>query len=396
VACSSWVGEPGDNLEAVSEATACLLDARRFGFAREKVVISTVAPHLCVFGAILETNSTLAWSVHALDAGLRRRLVPTAQNDPVELRDALCAALERRKKTSLANKPSERGKVPLEYVPLVGVNDSLQHADRLADFVAPIEAACAPRLTGVSLNEATTPPPPNRTGVLVSLIPFNPHEATRRDALQLTRPSPCGIQAFQRRLRERGRWASVRKTRGDDACAACGQLAGTAHPATDRPTSKAARFAQQARGGDAYFSMRRIAVVEADPRERARAPRQPTARDGVQERTGSIRLDPAVVPATALDDGLAGFEHCWVVAAAHLNTGWSATASPPRGGQRRGFFATRSPHRPNPILQSALSIVGVDGHTLRVADLDLLDGTPVLDIKPDVPEADAFLDAKAG
>jgi hypothetical protein len=69
---------------------------------------------------------------------------------------------------------------------------------------------------------------------------------------------------------------------------------------------------------------------------------------------------------------------------------------PPRGGGRRGVLATRSPHRPNPIGLSAVELLGVEPGALRVRGLDLLDGTPVLDVKPYVPYTDAFPDSGHG
>ncbi len=71
--------------------------------------------------------------------------------------------------------------------------------------------------------------------------------------------------------------------------------------------------------------------------------------------------------------------------------------SPPRGdGTKRGVFATRSPHRPNRIGLTSARLLRVKGLTIEIAEHDLLDGTPVLDIKPYVPEADAFPEARAG
>ena len=69
---------------------------------------------------------------------------------------------------------------------------------------------------------------------------------------------------------------------------------------------------------------------------------------------------------------------------------------PPRGGGKHSVLATRSPHRPNAIGLSAVELLGVDGHALRVRGMDLLDGTPILDIKPYVPYADAFPQSRAG
>jgi tRNA-Thr(GGU) m(6)t(6)A37 methyltransferase TsaA len=80
----------------------------------------------------------------------------------------------------------------------------------------------------------------------------------------------------------------------------------------------------------------------------------------------------------------------------HLSEGWKNTVKPPRGGPKRGVLATRSPHRPNAIGRSAVELLQVEGRTLQLRGVDLLDGTPVLDIKPYVPYADAFPGSKAG
>ena len=96
---------------------------------------------------------------------------------------------------------------------------------------------------------------------------------------------------------------------------------------------------------------------------------------------------------------LDGFDFCWVISHMHLNTNWRRLVKPPRGdGTRRGVFATRAPHRPSQLALSALRIESVDEAALRirVRGCDLLDGTPVLDVKPYVPYADAFPDARAG
>ena len=80
----------------------------------------------------------------------------------------------------------------------------------------------------------------------------------------------------------------------------------------------------------------------------------------------------------------------------HRSQGWTAQVKPPRGGGKRGVLATRSPHRPNAIGLSSVELVAVEADGLRVRGVDLLDGTPVLDIKPYVPYADAFPAAAAG
>ena len=109
-----------------------------------------------------------------------------------------------------------------------------------------------------------------------------------------------------------------------------------------------------------------------------------------------IELDTSKVPSIALKD-LEGFSRIWVLSFFHLNQHWNPTVSPPRGEKiRRGTLATRAPHRPNPIGLSALRLLRVEEHRIFVEGIDLLDGTPVLDIKPYVPYCDAFPDAKAG
>jgi tRNA-Thr(GGU) m(6)t(6)A37 methyltransferase TsaA len=81
----------------------------------------------------------------------------------------------------------------------------------------------------------------------------------------------------------------------------------------------------------------------------------------------------------------------------HLNRGWNPTVIPPRGPkERRGVLATRAPHRPNSIGLSAIKLVGVKGRVLEIETLDMLDGTPVLDIKPYIPYADSLPDASHG
>lgn len=134
--------------------------------------------------------------------------------------------------------------------------------------------------------------------------------------------------------------------------------------------------------------------------ERFGTPRQATVDTqvvGGKAQEGEIVLAPEF--ATHTLRGLEGFDMCWAICWLHLNTGWRPLIAPPRGPKtRQGVFATRAPHRPNPISLSALRILGVDEAEgrVRVLGLDLLDGTPVLDVKPYVRTYDAFPDAAAG
>lgn len=131
-----------------------------------------------------------------------------------------------------------------------------------------------------------------------------------------------------------------------------------------------------------------VAVDRRSPyKERFGTPRQPpvtahTLGNAAQEATIELhagrRLDLAL-------RGLAGFEFVWVVSYFHLNQGWNPLVRPPRGPKaKQGVLATRSPHHPNPVGLSCLRVVDVDEkrRIVRVRGADLLDGTPVLDIKP--------------
>lgn len=123
-------------------------------------------------------------------------------------------------------------------------------------------------------------------------------------------------------------------------------------------------------------------------------PQQASAVDSDAEAV--LQLDPAIVPEEALRD-LVGVERIWILSYLDRGGGWSPMVRPPRGTrERRGVFATRSPDRPNPIGLSAARLIRVEGCMLHVRGIDLLDGTPILDIKPYIPYADAFPDAKAG
>ncbi len=144
------------------------------------------------------------------------------------------------------------------------------------------------------------------------------------------------------------------------------------------------------------FHFSPIGIVRSPFTERLDAPRQPAAAEGV---AGRIELLPGHGYEDALD-GLAAWERAWILFVFHENVaqgrGWKPKVQPPRADAKVGVFATRSPHRPNPIGLSAVRIERVEGLVVHVRDLDLLDGTPVLDLKPYVPYADAFPDATSG
>ncbi len=103
--------------------------------------------------------------------------------------------------------------------------------------------------------------------------------------------------------------------------------------------------------------------------------------------------------------GIEGFSHLWLIwqFSENAERGWSPTVRPPRlgGNERMGVFATRSPFRPNPLGLSCVRLLGVDwdtpeGPVLRLGGADLLDGTPIYDIKPYLPYADSVPEAAGG
>lgn len=148
---------------------------------------------------------------------------------------------------------------------------------------------------------------------------------------------------------------------------------------------------------DTRFTYRPIGILRSPYTRRIDAPHQGTVTAGTETgelATATLELLDWLDEKTVQD--LEGFDRLWLIYAFHRNAGWKTTVKPPRGGARRGVLATRSPHRPNSIGLSAVELVGIEGRILHLRGVDLLDGTPVLDIKPYVPYADAFPNARAG
>jgi tRNA (adenine37-N6)-methyltransferase len=135
-----------------------------------------------------------------------------------------------------------------------------------------------------------------------------------------------------------------------------------------------------------------IGFVRSPFTEKVQAPRQPNT---PQAAAGRVELLPGRDFEHALED-LATFRYIWLLFWFDQAEGWRPKVLPPRSDKRRGVFATRSPHRPNPIGMSLVELKGIDGLVLSVEGLDLLDGTPVLDIKPYIPYADSRGDADHG
>ena len=149
------------------------------------------------------------------------------------------------------------------------------------------------------------------------------------------------------------------------------------------------------------LNIKTIARIESDFPEKFGIPRQ----SGLLRTLKSvIRFEPEFRNADALR-GLEGFSHLWIlwIFSENVRDTWKPTVRPPRlgGNKRLGVFATRSSFRPNPIAMSCVKIEeirteGKNGPEIVVSGADLMDGTPIVDIKPYLPYTDSIADATSG
>ncbi len=136
-----------------------------------------------------------------------------------------------------------------------------------------------------------------------------------------------------------------------------------------------------------------IGIVRTDFVAKDEAPRQAVVADTVE---AIIELFAGRNLEHAIED-LAGWERIWIIFWFHGISGWRPKVLPPRSTTgRKGVLATRSPHRPNPLGLSAVRLLRIDGLRLHVQGADMIDGTPVLDIKPYVSYSDAFMESGSG
>jgi tRNA-Thr(GGU) m(6)t(6)A37 methyltransferase TsaA len=135
---------------------------------------------------------------------------------------------------------------------------------------------------------------------------------------------------------------------------------------------------------------RPIGVVHSPFTEAEGTPIQPSRADGAR---GTVEIFSEF--AQGLCD-LEGFSHIILLCHLHRSSEWRLMVVPYLDTEPRGLFATRAPCRPNPIGLSVVRLLAVDGTTLTVADVDLIDGTPVLDIKPYVGEFDLRHEVRTG
>lgn len=152
---------------------------------------------------------------------------------------------------------------------------------------------------------------------------------------------------------------------------------------------------------DRNVNMKIIAHVRSELPEKFGIPRQSGLVDGL---VSYVVFEPQYRDAEALR-GIDGFSHLWLLwyFSETAREGWRATVRPPRlgGNTRMGVFATRAPYRPNPIGLSSVRLLGVEknaenGTFLVIGGADLMDGTPVFDIKPYLAYTDSHSDATGG
>jgi 23S rRNA (adenine2503-C2)-methyltransferase len=208
------MGEPLANFDNVVRAMSIMRDDLGYGLANKRVTLSTagMVPMIDRLGE--ESDVALAVSLHAPNDALRSELVPLNRKYPIaELMDACVRYALRKRGTS----------VTFEYTLMKGVNDQPEHARQLVKLLRAFDNA-------VQMKDAAK----------VNLIPFNPFPGTRFE-----RPGEDAIRAFQKQLNNAGMIAPVRRTRGDDIDAACGQLKGQVMDRTRRQAEFRKRLAAQ-------------------------------------------------------------------------------------------------------------------------------------------------------
>ncbi len=133
-----------------------------------------------------------------------------------------------------------------------------------------------------------------------------------------------------------------------------------------------------------------IGTIKSPHKDIEGMPIQPTGAKGIE---GELKIKSEYKE--GLKD-LEGFSHIIILYHFHLCDDHSLTVKPFLDKEERGLFSTRAPKRPNPIGLSIVRVTDIDGTTIKVKDVDVIDGTPLLDIKPYVPEFDRREDCKVG
>lgn len=138
------------------------------------------------------------------------------------------------------------------------------------------------------------------------------------------------------------------------------------------------------------FDFEPIGIIHSPYAEPAGVPIQGVFADGA---TGTVEVFPEFVAGLA---DLDGFSHIILLYCFNLSKGYTPTCTPFLDVQQRGVFATRAPRRPNPIGLSVVRLLGIEESVLRISDVDIVDGTPLLDIKPYIPDFDVRTGVRAG
>jgi len=138
------------------------------------------------------------------------------------------------------------------------------------------------------------------------------------------------------------------------------------------------------------FDFETIGTIHSPYAEPAGVPIQGVFAGGA---AGTVEVFPEYAAGLADIDG---FSHIILLYCLHRSRGYSLTCKPFLDVQERGVFATRAPRRPNPIGFSVVRLSGIEGRVLRIADVDIVDGTPLLDIKPYIPEFDVRTNVRSG
>ena len=210
------MGEPLANFDNVVRAMSIMRDDLGYGLANKRVTLSTAGMVPMIDRLAAESDVSLAVSLHAPFDELRDTLVPLNRKYPIaELMDACVRYATRKKGES----------VTFEYTLMKGINDQPEHARALVRLMREFDRR-------VQMKDAAK----------VNLIPFNPFPGTRYE-----RPDDVAIRGFQKLLNNAGMIAPVRRTRGDDIDAACGQLKGQVLDRTRRSAEHRKRL--QAAGG---------------------------------------------------------------------------------------------------------------------------------------------------
>lgn len=138
------------------------------------------------------------------------------------------------------------------------------------------------------------------------------------------------------------------------------------------------------------YEIKPIGIIHSPFKKREDTPIQPVFAKGAE---GTVELLPGY--AEGISD-IDGFERIWLIYLFDRVREVKLKVVPFRDTVERGVFATRAPSRPNSVGLSAVKLIGVEGSNLKVVDIDILDGTPLIDIKPYIPQVDSFPDSKAG